>query len=139
MRYGEVEKHIISLLEKTVKEVFSDLNLNPPSPHELKADLEIPKDKSHGDLSCNIAMRVCKAASRSPMDIAGLVCDKMKQNLASFHLKDTIGRVEAKPPGFINFFLKPEYFLDDVDSEQDRPSPKLEVLVEAIGYSKRFD
>ena len=109
MRYGECEKNIISLLEKTVKEVFSDLNLNPPSPHELKADLEIPKDKSHGDLSCNIAMRVCKTASRSPMDIAGLVCDKMKQNLASFHLKDTIGRIEAKPPGFINFFCSDNY------------------------------
>ncbi len=109
MRYGEVEKKIISLLEKSVKEVFTDLHVQPPLPGELKTELEIPKEKSHGDLSSNIAMRICKLARLSPMELADRICDKSRRDIALFHLKDVVGRLEAKEPGFINFFFSDKY------------------------------
>lgn len=109
MRYAEAEKHIISLLEKSAKLVLSDLSVTLQSQNDIKAELEIPKERAHGDLSSNIAMRLAKPASRAPMELAGLICEKIQHELGHFHLKDTISRVEAKSPGFINFFLSEKY------------------------------
>lgn len=109
MRYAEVESKIISLLEKSVKEVFADLGINPPSDQDIKTELEIPKEKSHGDLSSNIAMRISRFASRPPIELANLICEKIKHNLTASHLKDVIGQAETKAPGFINFFLSKKY------------------------------
>ncbi len=109
MRYAEVESKIISLLEKSARDVFADLNISLLPGNGFKTELEIPKEKSHGDLSSNIAMRVCKLASRPSIDIAGLISEKAKNNLASAHLKEVISRIEAKAPGFINFFFSTKY------------------------------
>jgi len=109
MYYGQLENHIISLLEKSVKEVFADLHIHPPPGGEPKAELEIPKERAHGDLSSNIAMKVCKFASIPPFDLASKVCDKLKSNIGHSHLKEAIGHFDAKPPGFINFFYSTKY------------------------------
>ncbi len=108
MRYGGIENTINPLLEKAVLAVLADRNIAPPSPHEFKAELEIPKEKSHGDLAANIAFKSARFAKLPPIELANLI----KSKLDAIHagtFKDAIERVETKAPGFINFFLSKKY------------------------------
>jgi len=109
MHYGELEKKITGILEKSVKSVFTGLGIHTPATHELKVELEIPKDISHGDIAANIAMKAAKFARRPPIDFANLIKAELDQKKASSPLNDMIDRVETKPPGFINFFVTKKY------------------------------
>jgi len=70
------------------------------------ADLDIniefarPKQVSHGDYSCNLAMQLAKPLRKNPRDIATLLINAMP---ASPHLE----KIEVAGAGFINLFLKP--------------------------------
>ena len=110
MRYGEIEKNIISLVERAAKEVFVDLDIDLPKSHEIKPEIEIPKDKTHGDLATNVSLKAVRfTRGMRPLDLAGLIKAKLEHEIAIFHLKDIIERVEVKPPGFINFFFSKDY------------------------------
>ncbi|MFD0674523.1 arginine--tRNA ligase [Cohnella sp. GCM10027633] len=65
--------------------------------------LEVPKDKSHGDLSTNLAMQLTKIAKRNPRQIA----EALIANLD--HAKASILSAEIAGPGFINFRLDKGY------------------------------
>ncbi|MFA6321045.1 MAG: arginine--tRNA ligase [Candidatus Omnitrophota bacterium] len=105
MQYGGIEKNLASLIEQSVNKVFADRSLPSALSTELKSELEIPKDKSHGDLSTNIAMRGARFARISPVELAGLIKTALEEIVKSSELKDAIERIEVKQPGFINFFL----------------------------------
>jgi arginyl-tRNA synthetase len=109
MYHGEIEKSIGILLEKSLKKVFSDLKLRPHPSHDIRAELEIPKEKLHGDLSSNVAMRASKQARRPPGELAGMITTVFSSLLSHSDLKGSIDRVEVKAPGFINFFLSKAY------------------------------
>lgn len=109
MHHGGIEKDIALLLEKSVKAVLISLDVHTPHGHELKAELEIPKEKSHGDISTNIAMRSSKLAAKSPVDFAGLLKASLESELGPSGLRGAIDRIEIKNPGFINFFLSKSY------------------------------
>ncbi|MDP3804156.1 MAG: arginine--tRNA ligase, partial [Candidatus Omnitrophota bacterium] len=53
--------------------------------------------------------KACKLARLSPLELAGLIKAKIEEDLAPHHLKYAIGNIEARPPGFINFFLSKGY------------------------------
>jgi arginyl-tRNA synthetase len=107
MQYGGIEKNIASIIERSVNAVFAERELKLSLPYELKAELEIPKDKSHGDLSTNISMRAAKYAKASPVELAALI--KSKLDVMVSELDGSIDRVEVKGPGFINFFLAKDF------------------------------
>ncbi|MDD5495501.1 MAG: arginine--tRNA ligase [Candidatus Omnitrophica bacterium] len=109
MYYGGIENNIISFLEKSSRSVFSDLKTVQLPPHEFKPELEIPKDKIHGDLATNIAMRICKFSGTNAMAFADLLRQKMTEGLSATPLARVIDRLEVKPPGFINFFFSKDY------------------------------
>ena len=72
--------------------------------------VEIPADKSHGDFAANVAMVSAKAFRMAPRKIAELI-------LESISLRGTIfDRAEIAGPGFLNFFLKPEWFSKVVET-----------------------
>ncbi len=61
--------------------------------------LELPKDKDHGDYATNLAMKLTKVAKKKPQEIATEIignCD-----LACMH----VAKMEIAGPGFINLFL----------------------------------
>lgn len=64
--------------------------------------LEKPKDPSHGDAACNLAMQLAKPARRNPRELAQLLADHVKANPACAGLVDA---VEVAGPGFINIRL----------------------------------
>ncbi|MCX5677771.1 MAG: arginine--tRNA ligase [Candidatus Omnitrophica bacterium] len=109
MHYGEIEKNITLVLESSLQSVLSRLSVQPPSPQEIKIELEIPKERSHGDLSSNIALRISKLASKPPVEFANLLKAKLEESIPSSPLKGAIDRVEVKGPGFINFFVSKDF------------------------------
>ncbi len=80
--------------------------------HIEKKDLknftvEPSKDKSHGDLACNVAMVVSKKFSdieslNNPRKLAQKIIDEVKS--------DEFEKLEIAGPGFINISIRPKYF-----------------------------
>ena len=64
--------------------------------------LEEPKDESHGDLSCAIALRLAKPEKKKPRDLAALIVEKLKGGDAA---GSAFASVDIAGPGFINFTL----------------------------------
>ncbi|KAF0819099.1 Arginyl-tRNA synthetase [Bacillus sp. ZZV12-4809] len=68
--------------------------------------LEIPKEKSHGDYSTNMAMQLARVAKKAPRMIA-------EELIASFDSsKASIEKIEIAGPGFINFYMNNAYLTD---------------------------
>ena len=123
MYYGGIEKEVVLLVENSLKEVLVDLGTPAAKSHETIPVLETPKERSHGDISTNIAMRLVRlSGGKSPVDFAALIVKKMESALASLNLRSDIEKVEVKSPGFINFFLSSGYLykiLLDIEREKD--------------------
>ena len=64
----------------------------------LNVEVTQTKDLSHGDFSCNVAMRLSKILKLPPLDIA-------KKIINAIEITDGIEKIEVAPPGFINIFL----------------------------------
>ena len=114
MCYGEIENNITLVLESSLQSVLSSLNISLPSSDKIKVELEIPKDKSHGDLSSNIAMKISRIASMPPIKFANLLKTKFEEMVPSSPHGGSVDLVEVKPPGFINFFVSKEYLFDTI-------------------------
>ena len=69
-------------------------------------EIEVPAIKEHGDFSSNIAMKCCKKLGKSPILIA--------QDIINNISDDLILKVEVKGPGFISFFVKKDYLLENI-------------------------
>lgn len=68
--------------------------------------LEIPKEKSHGDYSTNMAMQLARVAKKAPRMIAEQLVQHFDQTKAS------IEKMEIAGPGFINFYMNNTYLTD---------------------------
>ena len=71
--------------------------------------VERPGNSDHGDFATNLPLRLARATRINPLDLA--------QSLAA-HIPtgDVIDRVEAAPPGFINFYLKESWLQQQVET-----------------------
>ncbi|MED1740558.1 arginine--tRNA ligase [Bacillus swezeyi] len=65
--------------------------------------LEVPKDKSHGDYSTNMAMQLARIAKKAPRKIAEEIVSSFDKGKASIDKLDIAG------PGFINFYMDNQY------------------------------
>ena len=77
--------------------------------------VERPGNSDHGDFATNLPLRLARATRINPLDLA--------QSLAA-HIPtgDVIERVEAAPPGFINFYLKESWLQQQVETERQAGS-----------------
>lgn len=66
--------------------------------------VEIPADTRHGDFASNIAMASARALRMAPQKIAAALIERFAFSGTPFV------RAEAAGPGFLNFFLAPEWF-----------------------------
>ncbi|MCD8028375.1 MAG: arginine--tRNA ligase [Erysipelotrichaceae bacterium] len=93
----------INKIEYALKKVLKDaiINLGFVEDYDIdKIVIEIPKDKSHGDYSSNIAMQLTKILRRNPREIASQIVDKVNID------EGNIDHIEIAGPGFINLFLR---------------------------------
>lgn len=68
--------------------------------------VEYPKNPKYGDFSSNIAMRLAPIVKAGPMSIA--------TELKIYVEDDCFEKIEIVAPGFINFFVKPEFLAKEV-------------------------
>ncbi len=62
--------------------------------------IEIPKEKSHGDYSTNVAMRLTKQLKKNPREVAQGIIDNAEL------VASNISKCEIAGPGFINFIME---------------------------------
>ncbi|MET3550086.1 arginyl-tRNA synthetase [Paenibacillus favisporus] len=95
-------EQIHQLVLEAVKEAVVAAGL--ASREELPSiTLEVPKDKSHGDLATNAAMQLTRIAKKNPRQIAEAILEHIDVKKAS------IEKAEIAGPGFINFTLNKSY------------------------------
>src|SRR3990167_5583805 len=92
-------------IRKDIKKAVSDIGYQVSG-----IDIEVARsqDPGFGDYSTNIALKASREGKHSPMEFARLLSDSLK-NLPY------IKKLEVKEPGFINFFIKDEYWQNQVD------------------------
>lgn len=81
-------------LETALKAVLKEMGLGKASVY-----LERPRDPSHGDVACNIAMTVSREIGKSSREIAEEIAARLELDTAG------IESVEVAGPGFLNFKL----------------------------------
>ena len=103
---------IVSIAEKQIIDsVTSALKANMADGTFIEAEIpqfktEIPADRNNGDYSANAAFMLSKALRMPPRKIAEEIQSKI--NLENTYFE----KCEIAGPGFINFFLKNEFYAD---------------------------
>ena len=73
-------------------------------------EIDSPAHKEHGDLACNLALKLSSLLRKNPFEIAGMLAAAVREQLAESSLCDTVLSVEVFKPGFINFRLAPQVY-----------------------------
>ena len=70
--------------------------------------IERPSNRDHGDFATNLPLRLSRSTSLKPMELAQRLVDKIPVGAE-------ISKVEAAPPGFVNFSLDDRWVQEQVD------------------------
>ncbi len=106
------QERVLHTVENMIKEAVGKAFPEATMPAFL---VEVPKAEAHGDFSTNAAMLLTKELKRSPRDVAAAILENMPQN-------DLVVRTEIAGPGFINFYLNPDWIygtLEDIEAGQE--------------------
>lgn len=96
--YNIVKESLLSISDK------NDYELD-----KIDFEIEVPKRKDFGDFSTNVAMIAGSKTGSNPRDIAEKIISQI-QDAENMILE----KVEIAGPGFINFFLKDELFVNQL-------------------------
>lgn len=96
-------------IKNTIKEIIKTSLKDIYEIEKEKIVIEIPKNKSNGDYSTNIPLTLTKQLNNSPLEIAKMIVKNIKDN-------DIIEKIEIANPGFINFYIKKEYLLNNINN-----------------------
>ena len=78
----------------------ADKALPPVPPIELS--IERPKEREHGDYSCNVALRLSGAVRMPPMEVANAIAQRVLRT-------EPVAEVDVAHPGFINITLDADW------------------------------
>lgn len=92
-------------LEKLIKGALESFGVKDP-----KIELEHPAEISHGDFSSNVSLVYAKDLNKNPREIA----EKLLPYMIVSKPKE-IEKIEIAGPGFINFYLAKEFFVDTTE------------------------
>ncbi|HZW25056.1 MAG TPA: arginine--tRNA ligase [Gallionella sp.] len=85
------KSHLSDLFAQALREVA-------PEHADTAILIERPKQASHGDYACNLAMQLARPLRKSPRDIANALIAALPQS-------EAVARVEIAGAGFINVFI----------------------------------
>lgn len=88
---AQQKQDILEALKLAVAPIIAGTELNPV------IALERPRDPSHGDIACNIAMQIAKPLKKNPRELAQAIVDALLAQQNSL-----IASAELAGPGFIN-------------------------------------
>ena len=103
-----IQGEIIKLIEGVIREL--QLTGELPIFDIPEIIIEYPEEKSYGDYSVNVAMRIAKEARKTPMEIAAKLSEKLKAKSEKLFEK-----IEVVSPGFINFYLAEKELLNSLN------------------------
>ncbi|WP_094751299.1 arginine--tRNA ligase [Psychromonas sp. CD1] len=100
-----------AFIQQQLEQVIVLLQKQQIIPEDVQPRIVIDrtKEKSHGDFASNLALILAKPAKKNPRILAELII----KNLPS---SDIIIKTEIAGPGFINFFINPNYLEKQIDS-----------------------
>ncbi len=111
-----IKLEIIGKIEDAFNKAVGEGALTPAEDNidiRSMAKLEVPKDKSHGDFACNIAMVLAKQLRTAPRVIA----DAVVKNIS---VGGNIKEVTVAGAGFINFYLSPSWLYDTMGAIEEQ-------------------
>ncbi len=114
-----MKKELEKIIQKLVKDLFGL--------EQVGFAVDYPKDEKFGDYSTNVAMVLAGRLKKNPIQIAEIIKSKL-----SF---DFIDKIEIVAPGYINFYLSPEYFQNKVKEINEK---KEEYGNSNVGENKKF-
>ena len=101
-------------ISKAIKDSLASLGV--PA---VNFSLETPKLSSFGDYATNAALLAGKKLNQPPLHIA----QKIKEELSLLSSLSFVEEIKVAPPGFINFYLKPNFLLkasEEIISSRER-------------------
>ena len=90
-----------ALVRRLIDQGIDNLRAQGTLPTDLVVPdfvVERPKDRSHGDFSCNVAMLLARPAKSNPRALAQVLVDSLPPS-------DAVAAIEIAGPGFLNFRL----------------------------------
>lgn len=99
MNAASLSHYLYQQVEEVVNQAVSALQAQGVLPEDLKVaaiTVEPPRDASHGDMSTNAAMVLCKQAGLNPRELATKLTELLSAN-------ELISSCDIAGPGFINF------------------------------------
>lgn len=99
-----IKKEIKKIVETVISGIYP--NFNGRQNLGMAVLVEQPKEINHGDYSTNVALILSKKVKKNPLEIAQKIAGEIKDNMFE--------KVQAAPPGFINFYLSKEIFTDTI-------------------------
>ena len=106
--------NMIELAKQQVKETVMNALGRLVAERKIEAvplpafNVERPADVSHGDFSCNAAMASAKALKSNPRAIGQMIAEAAILDGTAFE------KIEVAGPGFLNFFISPDWFNETV-------------------------
>ena len=94
---------IFNKLEDEITAIYNELiaaGTLPGGADLSRLVVELPREESHGDLSCNAAMVLARPLGMKPRDLAALFAEALAG-------RGGVARVEIAGPGFLNLWLEP--------------------------------
>jgi arginyl-tRNA synthetase len=91
-----VKEQLREQIERALRGLLADAGDAEPLPEFA---IEVPRQKEHGDFSCNAAMLLAKRLRRKPREIAEELCRRLGD------AGGLVARGEVAGPGFVNFKL----------------------------------
>ena len=104
----QIKEILLNSIEENIKQDNFQIKDIP------KIILLIPKNKSHGDLSTNIAMQLSRELRVKPLDVANFIVNNL-----DIH-DSIIDKVKIAGPGFINFWLSENWLYKVLDEIREQ-------------------
>ncbi len=109
---GKLDKNMVAYVEKSLKQdlrtslgkVINNQGLEIEIP---AIDVEVPREKSHGDYATNIALKLAGKFHKSPREVAALIVELFSCEF--------VENVDIAGPGFINFKLDKKWLYDTLN------------------------
>ena len=103
-----MKEKLKELVDQALPEIITDLGLSS-SLTSLNYDVELPRVKTHGDLSINLAFQIGRLLKKNPYEIA-----QKCQSVLNRQIKEPswIQEITVEKPGFINFRLTERFYAE---------------------------
>ena len=106
------------MMKQTIRGIVRDAVLNairsgqlgPSDIESLNIEVSRSKDRRFGDYATNAALVLAGPTRRKPRDLAELILENLPQ------VPDVLAETQIAGPGFINFFLAPQVWLEVLHS-----------------------